>query len=377
MKTNNDGPTFLEPLRSISPTGFIAAGECGLKLVWQRNGNPALLPASPKTRVGTVSHQLLAEAGQGSLKPTVDDIDARWDELVAEVDTAIGSSQLERHLAPLTNSVPDIEVRRICATQKALVIASQTEASPRKAGNPASPPQFGHEIPVRSSDGLVRGTIDAVILGAGNGIIIQDYKSGSIAEPDDASECRLRESYQTQLKMYAGLYAETFGEWPASLELVPLTGKTRTVMFTRNGCSILVAEAKTTLWRLNEAVENHSSDSLPSVLANPSPEACAFCQYRPACGPYKIAFQESDEKGWPLDIIGAVKSVRQLGNSKIMLELTVPNGSVYIPGLSPGERHPILQSLKSGDSAGVFNLRRSRPGGPYSESLRTTVHRLP
>ena len=66
-----------------------------------------------------------------------------------------------------------------------------------------------------------------------------------------------------------------------------------------------------------------------------------------------------------------------LGNCKIMLELSVPNGSVYIPGLSPGERHPILQSLKSGDSAGVFNLRRSRPGGPYSESLMTTVHRLP
>ena len=74
MKTNNDGPTFLDPLRSISPTGFSAARECGLKLIWQRNGNPALLPASPKTRVGTVSHQLLAEAGQGTLKPIVDEI---------------------------------------------------------------------------------------------------------------------------------------------------------------------------------------------------------------------------------------------------------------------------------------------------------------
>ena len=86
--------------------------------------------------------------------------------------------------------------------------------------------------------------------------------------------------------------------------------------------------------------------------------------------------EKQGEERWPIDVIGTVQSVKRLGNSKIMLSLATGTGSVKIPGLSSGDRHPALMALQPGDMAGVFNLRRSRPTSPYSESRLTTVHNL-
>ena len=376
MNTAQEPSAFLKPLRSISPTALSAFRQCALNVVWQRNSKPPLLPASPKARVGTISHRLLAEAGRGRLDADEAAIDARWHELVGEVNSEINSYPLERHLAPLENSVPDIEVLRIRTTRNALVIAKQVRSIPRGDGRAASPAPYGHEIAVRSTDGLVRGTIDAVVREAGSGAIIRDYKSGSILESGVGGANQPRESYQLQLKLYAGLYAETFGEWPTSLELVSLTGESQRVPFTKSDCSNLLDEARATLHLVNEKVAKHSSDSLPSILASPNPKACAFCCYRPACGPYRLASVESGQETWPLDVIGTVESVKQLGNSRLMLELATGTGSVRIPGLSPGARHPALPHLQPGKLAGAFNLRRSRTTSPYSESQLTTIHKL-
>ena len=207
MNATREPPAFFEPLRSISPTTFSAIRQCALNVVWRRNGRPPLLPASPKARVGTISHRLLAEAGQSRLGAAEATINARWHELVAETNMAISSSPLEQHLAPLENSVPDIEVRRIRATRNALVIASKARSGPRDDGGPILPVPYGHELPVRSTDGLVRGTIDAVVREAGSIVIIRDYKSGAILESGAGGANQPKESYQTQLKMYAQLYA--------------------------------------------------------------------------------------------------------------------------------------------------------------------------
>lgn len=376
MTATQDLPEFLRPLRSISPTAFTAIRECALKAVYRGSGNPPMLPASPKAHVGIVSHKLLAEAGRGNIEASASAIDARWYELIAEADGAIASSAPEQHLSPLANSVPDIEVRRIRTTRKALDIASQTQSLPRETASSTSLPPFGHEIPVRSADGLVRGTIDVVFREAETGITIQDYKSGTILESSRGGENQLKETYQIQIKMYAKLYAETFGEWPASIELASLNGQTRRVSFTKNDCSNLVDEAKAALRYINETIENHSSESLQSVLANPSPEACFFCQYRPICQPYRLATAKPDSEVWPLDAIGTVESVNSLGNSKIMLELSTDNGPVKIPGLSPSGRHPMLPCLQPGDTVGIFNLRRLRPTAPYSETQMTTIHKI-
>ena len=376
VKAPKEPAAFLKPLRSISPTIFSAIKKCALKAVWQRNGNPPLLPASPKTRVGTVAHKLLAEAGQGQLRATANGVNSRWRELLEEASADMSHSLLERHLSPLERSVPDIEVLRIRTTRMALDVARKSQPPPRKNSSHVIPPSYGHEIRVQSADSLVRGTIDTVIREEGTGIILQDYKSGSIVELGNGEKLNYRESYQTQMKMYAGLYAEKFGEWPAYLELVSLTGERQGVPFTEIDCSTLLDEAKATLSWINETIENNPSSSLPSILASPSREACAFCQFRPGCESYLLMVEELGEGQWPIDVIGMVESVKRLGNSKMMLSLASGTDSVKIPGLSSGYRHPVLMTLQPGDMVGVFNLRRSRLTAPYSESRLTTVHNL-
>ena len=233
---------------------------------------------SPKARVGTISHRLLAEAGQGRLDADEATTEARWHDLVAEANSVINSYPLERHLAPLESSVPDMEVRRIRTTRNALVIAKQAQSIPRNNGKSATPVPYGHEIPVRSTDGLVRGTIDAVVREANTGIIIiRDYKSGALLEADAEGRNQPREAYQLQLKMYARLYAETFGQWPTSLELVSLTGESQKVPLSqRTIAQTCWTKLRASLRLVNEKVAEHSGDSLPGMLANPTPQGLRF-----------------------------------------------------------------------------------------------------
>ena len=365
----------IEPITGISPTAFNTMRECALKALWSLSRKTPLLPQSPKARVGIVAHRLLAESGQGQLRPHIDPISSRWSELVEEAQAAMSASPLEVHLVPLHDSVPDIDVRRIKTIQRAFEIADARRSvqTGDKIQSPGS--RYGHEFRVRSNDGLIRGTIDAVIR-TDSGAVIQDYKSGPTMESDGDDEFKLKESYQTQLKMYAALYAESCKEWPISLELVPMSGETREVVLERAECMNLLDDAKASLKDLNAAVLAYPTDSLPSLLASPSPAACSFCPYRPACKPYQSSIGGNNVGRWPVDVVGVLKDIKQLGNSKLMLQLSTSGGSVNIPGLSTGNRHPHLNEVQNEDFVGIFNLRRVRETSPYSESQLTTVHKL-
>ena len=376
MASPHEFSSHVAPVPSISPTTFNMIKDCALKTLWSLNRKKSLLPLSPKAKLGIVVHKLLSESGQGQLQPDKDVIGARWNALVAKTQDTMRSSSIERHLVPLRNSVPDIEVRRIRAIQRSLEIANTRWPSQLRDEGYRSAPRSGHEMRVQSRDGLIGGTIDAVIR-TGDGTIIRDYKSGPVLESDKQNESQLKKIYQTQLKMYAALYAESCGDWPTSLEVVPLSGTTHEVVFDRDECLDLLDEAKISLQDLNTKVSKYPNALLPSLLANPSPATCAYCQYRPACTPYQAATTKIKDGEWPLDVIGVVKEARQLGNSKLMLQLITPGGAVNVPGLSSGNRHPILLEVQPGDTVGIFNLRRARPTAPYSESQLTTVHQLP
>ena len=365
-----------EPVSSISPTAFIMIRDCALRTLWSLSKKPPLLPQAPKARLGIIVHRLLSESGRGQLQPNIDVIRARWNEMVEETQDAMSASSLEKHLVPLRKSVPDVEVRRIRAIQRALEIANERWPTQPPGERHRAASRSGYEMRVHTEDGLISGTIDAVIQ-TDEGTVIRDYKSGPVLESDKHDDYRLKEIYQTQLKLYAALYAESCGEWPTSLELVSLSGTTHDVVFNRQECSDLLDEARSALQDLNAKISEISRTSLPSLLANPSLTACTFCQYRPACKPYLAAEAELREGQWLSDVIGVLREVKQLGNSKFMLQLTTPDGPVNVPGLSPGNRHPILSKVKPGSRIGIFNLRRSRPSAPYSESQLTTIYILP
>jgi len=114
----------IEPLLSISPARFTALRECPLREVWTTAHNFPLLPTSPKARVGTIAHHLLAEAGRGLFTNDIKKIEARWDYLLEQTEHEMMRSWLDRHLLPLSHSVQDLEVRKIRAVSRSAEIAA-------------------------------------------------------------------------------------------------------------------------------------------------------------------------------------------------------------------------------------------------------------
>ena len=84
--------------------------------------------------------------------------------------------------------------------------------------------QIGSELWVENTDRSVGGRIDRIEASAA-GPIIQDFKSGRITEESTTrGQLTLIADYESQLRLYAALYAEQTGRWPAAMELVPLDG---------------------------------------------------------------------------------------------------------------------------------------------------------
>jgi hypothetical protein len=292
----------VSPLKSISPTQFVSLRECALKGVWGANRVPPLLPPAPAARLGSVIHQLLEEAGEGRfVSGDRSGIDHRWQELISESHTAMRGSWLERHFVPLSASVHDFEVRRIQAIERAQEVAAGRAVAPEPPREIGERAPYGYELPVSTSDGLVRGQIDAVLCSE-TGPLIRDYKSGAIFDTRSKGALVVKAAYEVQLQLYAGLYAEATGTWPARLEVVPVLGGPVPVPFERSACTALLNEARAELERTNNTIKRHDSSplQLQQILASPDASACGSCLYRPACTPYREA--TSAGQGWPNDL---------------------------------------------------------------------------
>lgn len=333
-----------------------------------------MLPQHPAARLGSAIHRLLEEAGRGAFATTgAAGVEQCLQELIQQAEAEIAAATLDRHLIPLRRAVADYEVRWNQARNRALQLtASHQDARP--ASTPHAP-TTGYELPVSSSDGLVRGQIDAVVAALGS-IVLQDYKSGFIYERMADTALAVKQSYQTQLRLYAALYHETVGRWPDRLEIVPIQGESVIVEFEPAACNALLDEATRTLREIEKTVATAGAD-YAERLATPSPQACGFCLYRPACQPYADASAASDqEPPWPIDTWGIVDRVVTLGNGRKMVVMHDEDGEFAIRGLSSEpSRHPALNQLNQGDVLVIFNLRSAGSDSTYSETEFTTMYR--
>lgn len=357
------------PLPSISPSRYIALRSCPLNAVWTANGARRPLPDSPAARVGTVAHTLLEEAGRGSLEP--DAVERRWSELVEAAEDALGQNWLARHLVPLTGSVPDFEVRRLQAIRRATELAAS--ARERSSIDRGAAQAVGQEVPVVTPDGLVTGRIDAVVP-TPDGLVIRDYKSGAIFDPESGATPKVKEAYAIQLKLYAAMYEAMTGSWPSRLEILPLTGPPEGIAFDPSECVRLLEDAASVLHETNRSVEAGLAEGdVAEVLARPSAINCRFCPFRPWCEPYQRTPKAGD--GWPNDCWGEVRETRRLGNGRVMLTLESEASSVLVGGLdSDPRRHPALPLLEAGLAAAAYNLRRPRGGRAYTEGPMTVLY---
>jgi hypothetical protein len=210
---------------------------------------------------------------------------------------------------------------------------------------------------------------------------LRDYKSGAIFVDDSERLPILKVSYEIQLRLYAALYASSKGRWPVRLEVVPLTGIPSSVNFNEKDCSLLLDEAREVLREVNGIIrqEAHAPQELTRRLGAPSPAHCAYCPYRPGCGPYRSAVLKSEFlDDWPRDLWGRVEEIRQLGNGKLLITLQSKNDLRRIRGVTAGQnRHPALQQLRVGDDLAAFSLRAGGSKEIFLESPYTVIYKLP
>ncbi len=373
----------VQPLERISPSRFTSIQKCALREVWASARQPALLPSAPGARLGTVIHRLLEKVGKGQMGDgSLSEAEGEWSSLVEKTERGMQDSWLERRFVPLSNSVPDYEVRKIKALQRAVEMAWNPGI---RRPDTESVPASGRELWVQSEDGLVGGFIDHV-QATWEGPVLRDYKSGHITHSDNADgSAAVRPDFQAQLKLYAALYRATHGTWPVRLEIVPLQGPAVNVPFEPEECTQLLQQAGALLEKTNTVVSKIGS--LPhagyseETLAGPGPYTCRFCQFRPVCTAYQRARDTAEEAGWPQDVWGTVTEVRRLGNGRWSLRLNL-SGRVYasarIRSLSPDtERHPALQIIRDGDNVAFYNLKPTASPGTFNEGPSTVLYQIP
>lgn len=348
----------IRPLARIGPSRFDGLTQCALREVLAAQRTEVALPSAPPARLGTAIHKLLENAASGALDPAGSAVEDCWTKLVAEEEAEMAASWLERHFAPLRESMGAYDERRLQAIARARELATIAYSGPRKprAGNaPQSDSGYGTEMWVETAAGDVGGAIDAVVR-SDDGPVIRDYKTGRIT--DETGEPRT--AYATQLRLYAAMYAEKFGVWPHALELVNLRGDIVRVSLDQNQCDALLADARKLREDVNASIAQ-SGDPLAcqEALATPAPDNCRYCNYRPLCHPYReVASLADPDAGWPGDLAGTLVEQRVLGNGRVFLRLAVDATEGRVRGLTNDVgRHPALALLAGGQMVEVYNTR--------------------
>ncbi len=350
-------PPPLEPMRRISPSRYVQLSTCMLSEIWASGTATPFLPRNPMAIIGSIAHEVLlagANGGAASAEET-------WDQLVGAEDEKLRASSLERCLYPLRTSVRLYEVVRKRTCQRAA--SNPPENRIKRPGTPIQRRRTGHEIWVKSRDEAVGGWIDLVER-IDEEIVLSDLKAGDAA---------VRESYAVQLKIYAALYHETFGEWPSRIQIVPLNGAPSVVPLSRNECSRLLVEASTVLAQINDRVSSGTESD--TDLAAPSPAACRQCGFRPVCRAYHAAPKNTEEK-WPADALGQVWDINLLLDGKKNLRVRSNTGSDLIFRALSLSQHQALNLVERGDHIGLFDARRSGGSPEFTEGPTTVIYRF-
>ena len=225
-----------------------------------------------------------------------------------------------QHQVPLSQSVPDFQVRKLRTCQRAAEIAHEVSQGVGRSEQFHRSTRF--ELWVESDDGQVGGFIDCVSTTA-EGIILSDYKSGAILESEhDDRLGELKAAYRIQMELYAALYWQKEGIWPVGLKIIPLQGKPLDVHLDPAHAELLLDEAKACLQSANAriaTVETGAADA--AVLASPQPRNCRWCLFRPACKAYWSARRQDAAGKWPVDVRGIVQQSIHLRNGKVCLRI--------------------------------------------------------
>ena len=336
----------------LSPSAYESLLACGLRYAWEAAKEPGRLPSSPSARLGSVVHDVFMLAGRGHIEPREAAVKAAWRAALDRIEGRMRISWLERPFVPLRSRVRHYEETRQAAVRQAIVLADHTPALSEGTST-------GHgsmEARLTSSDGSVSGRLDAAV-NTSSGVVIREYKTGSVYEEVEQGEPAVKVAHQHQLKLYAALHADARGTWPVRLEIMTVAGEIVEIPFSPGECDALIEDAKTSadaLWRRVADVRN--GRRAIDAIASPG-DPCRWCRYRPVCPAYRPWSEtQSGEARGRVDMWGEVRGLETNRLGLTVLDLETSEGKFQVLDLnSSSDRNPALAQMAKGDRVAVFD----------------------
>lgn len=272
------------PLEFITPTQLGQGEKCLWRLGFSRDPQVSSLNRpSPVSALGDAIHEVTRQLGGPG---QFDDV---WDRAVSR-----SMSALTRAWAPASPPSPEtwpgwslkrVRMRKAWARSVGRTHSPSTvRYSPPGKSSSSPPPLPWRERWLQHSQLPLAGKPD-LIERKPDGVWVVDLKTGlNQADPTDEQ--------LTQLLFYSELVESEIGEAPSHAAIETTQGSRYWIAVDFHEVKMVRDRALSVLSQINELRGGELADS----FASPSADACGWCSFRPACGPFFDAYDET----WPI-----------------------------------------------------------------------------
>jgi RecB family exonuclease len=357
-------------LATVWASRYGALKRCLLRQAATVGGQTPLMPQTPRAALGSAIHRLFERAAGDPVFPfSQAGLSLEWERAIAEVKEFISRSKYMEGMLPLSRSIPNLGLLR-SRTLLRIVEGGRPAPVSRIQRTPAEKTTFPGRLSNKS--GTVVGIPDRINK-TPEGIVIVDYKTGMTAE----MRSRFWSDYELQLKIYAGLYFLSSGDWPIRLELHGLDNSVCEVVFTSDECSQVMGNAESLAATLPSSTADLSGNiEAQKATASPAKDVCRYCTYRPACPGYLALIETQSDLACESDLYGTFRDWKTLGNGEYLMEMQHESGSVRIRNLPPVDHlTAALQSAVPGEKVLVLNVLKTEDLTPlFSSTPFTAIH---
>lgn len=344
--------TILKPLKRISPSRYTAINRCPYRVVLANSYSSPLLPYPPASHLGNVIHECIRLIVTGEIR-TGTEFDAMWNCLLAKQEKALEDMGFG-FFTPLSENVPGYTIKKL---QVKSLLKGRIKPDAREERQTDT--SILTEKWLEAQDSLIGGYAD-IIINLNGHTKLSDFKTGKIL----LEEGEIKEEYEDQLKLYAYLHKEVFGQYPDDLSIIDLEKKEYPVVFTPQECEVLASKSRDALSEINSLIE---MDDL-EALAKPDLDNCKSCLYRPACNFYwELPLSETDSIF--RDVRGNVAKVRQFRNGNLNGTLNTDDQELTVSHITSEYLTFLTDAV--GKEVAFYNVKQGVTHESY-QALKTT-----
>ena len=328
-------------LPSSKPLGPIGASrlskllDCPLQVAFEQGlgGNGGGANPTPGALVGTAIHRSIELILKEKRKKKILTLEQAWALSCDEAMNASGHDPRDAKKAKLEL----LRLKKRLPELLALIEKHDLEQDPLL------------EEELETSDGLLRGEPDLVLLGENTTIV--DYKTGTVT-----TDGTVNPNYVTQLLVYACLVADKFKKEQIEAWLFNLKDGFITVDVSEARRATLLEDARRAICQFDEAVPEPPS-------GNPSNKACGWCKFTLDCAEFWQALEDGrldgPSSGQVLEgkVVGAPENAR---NGRSALSLDANRGSLTGRSVISNIPTQLVQHLQDGQLVRIIRLRSKR-----------------